>query len=362
MIERLIIDNYKSIRHADVTLKDINIIIGCNGVGKSNLISFFELQQNLLIQRLGSYVLSNGGANRLLYNGSKYSTHVSGIIDFDNTNAWKFTLKPTIDDKLYIEESGDYYNRTGVIGKDYSGWTYRIWDSSVMESNLWSIDKAHASFLKKYMTSFTVFHFHDTSKTSPMRMPSNMNDNTVLRADGSNLASVLYRIQQSDEKTFLRIEAVIKNIAPYFLRFRLKQDSYNPENIRLEWEEKESDMYLDAMSLSDGTLRFIALATVLMQPELSATVIIDEPELGLHPSAISILSNLVKQASRRAQIIISTQSVNLLNYFDADNVLVADRIGGQSVFRRLNTDELKEWSDTYSLGDIWEKNIIGGQP
>ena len=189
-----------------------------------------------------------------------------------------------------------------------------------------------------------------------------MNDNTVLRADGSNLASVLYRIQQSDEKTFLRIEAVIKNIAPYFLRFRLKQDSYNPENIRLEWEEKESDMYLDAMSLSDGTLRFIALATVLMQPELSATVIIDEPELGLHPSAISILSSLVKQASRRAQIIISTQSVNLLNYFDADNVLVADRIGGQSVFRRLNTDELKEWSDTYSLGDIWEKNIIGGQP
>ena len=350
MIEQVFIQNYKSIKKLRLPLNQLNVLIGANGVGKSNFISFFELTKALYEQRLGSYTLSKGGIDSLLYHGRKSSPAIYGLLDFNNTHAFFYEIRPAQSNKGYIEKSGDCFNRKGLTG-------------AVEESSLIKNTKWRAGYLKKYLSSFTVYHFHDTSVSSPMRGACNINDNENLRDNGSNLAAYLYHLKQRDEKTFRLIEGVIQSIAPYFKGFTLRPDANDPETIRLEWEERDTDMYLNGYSFSDGTLRFIALATLLLQSNKPEVIIIDEPELGLHPAAINKLAELVKTASKNSQIILSTQSVNLVNCFDVNDIIVVDRDSEQSVFKHLPENELTIWMDEYnlSISDLWEKNMIGGQ-
>ena len=363
MIEQVIIKNYKSIKDLVLPLNKLNVLIGSNGAGKSNFVSFFELTKAIYEQRFGSYTLAKGGIDNLLYRGRKASPSMLGLLDFDNTNAFFYEIKPAQSNKGYIEKTGDYFNNHHLGGKNYDQWNKTLWDNAVEESSLIQRPQWRAAYLKKYLNSFTVYHFHDTSASSPMRGDCNINDNAYLRDNGANLAAYLYALMQNDEKTFHLIEGVIRSIAPYFKGFKLRPDANNKENIRLEWEEKDTDMYLNGYSFSDGTLRFIALATLLLQSNPPEIIIIDEPELGLHPAAINKLAELAKRASHKRQIILSTQSTNLLNCFDVGDIIVVDRADNQSVFRHLSGEELGKWMDDYnlSISDLWEKNMIGGQ-
>ena len=116
------------------------------------------------------------------------------------------------------------------------------------------------------------------------------------------------------------------------------------------------------MRLSDGTLRFICLTTALLQPDPPSAIIIDEPELGLHPYAIEILAELIEATARKTQLIVSTQSPALLDYFEPKDIIIVNRKKGASVFERLNKEDLSTWLKDYSLGDLWRKNIIAGGP
>ena len=169
-------------------------------------------------------------------------------------------------------------------------------------------------------------------------------------------------LQRTEITAFHLIEGTIRSIAPYFKNFRLSPNKSMEGYIALEWEERNSDMYLDAHNFSDGTLRFIALATLLLQPNPPQTIIIDEPELGLHPAAINKLGALIKRASRKSQLIVATQSVSVVDCFTPDDIIVVNRRDGQSTFDRLDTSMYATWLEEYSLGEVWEKNIIGGQP
>jgi predicted ATPase len=363
MIERILLKNYKSIRDADIRLSNLNVLIGSNGVGKSNFISFFELVNALLNQRLGIHVLERGGIERFLFQGLKHSDHIGSLIDFNNNNAFFFKLKPAIGNKAFIETSGDYFNNKGETSKDYQNrWNRTVWDNAVEESGILNSPKWRAGYLRIFLRSFTVYHFHDTSITSSMRRECMIGDNEFFRHDASNLAAFLYRLQQNEPQCFNLIEGVIRSIAPYFNHFKLRENPNNKGMITLEWEEKDSDAYLDANSFSDGTLRFIALTTLLLQPNLPDTIIIDEPELGLHPSAINKFAALVRHAAQSKQVILATQSVNLVNCFEPEDIIVVDRKDNQTVFNRCSKEALDIWLEDYNIGDIWEKNIIGGQP
>ena len=338
MIEKINISNYKSIRNAEIDLKKINILIGPNGAGKSNFISFFDLTRYLLEQRLGSYLLEHGGIDSMLYRGRKVSDNISALIDFENRNAFVFKLKPTQGPKAYIEYTKDFFNNRNLDDKRYEeSWNPHIWD-------------------------VTVYHFHDTSLSSPMRQLSRTGDNEYLRHDGSNLAAYLFKLKNTDIRSFNLIEGTIRSIAPYFKEFKLIPNKIMEGFIGLEWEERDTDVYLDATNFSDGTLRFIALATLLLQPDSPKTIIIDEPELGLHPAAIIKLGALIKRASISTQIIIATQSVELINNFSINDLIIVGRNDNQSTFHRLNEDDFSEWRNSYSVGELWEKNIIGGRP
>ena len=362
MIEQIGIRNYKSIRKALIPLHKINILIGENGAGKSNFISFFEMVKSLYDQRLGAYMLSNGGMNAQLYRGLKYSKSIEGLIDYDNKNAFFFRLCPGVGDKAYIEETGDFFNAKEISSKEYGSWNKMIWDKAVEESEISEKKYYRANYIRTLLKSFIVYHFHDTSRTSPMRQPCNIGDNSTLRHDASNLPAILLRLKQSDPTAYRLIESTVKSVAPYFKRFRLTPMLTDDTRIKLEWEEQDSDMYLDASSLSDGTLRFIALATLLLQSQMPETIILDEPELGLHPAAMVKLAAMIKRASVKSQIIVATQSVELISNFSIDNLIVVGREDNQSTFYRLNEEDFSQWLEEYSVGELWEKNIIGGRP
>ena len=364
MIKQVKIRNFKSIIKADVELRDINILIGSNGVGKSNFIAFFELLSKIYQQRLAEFVIERGGADKLLHNGSKESKSIAGLFNFNDTNAFFFSLKPAASDTLYIEHTGDYFNKDKDKQYQYNSlWSKTFWDGATKESEMINMKQWRAGYVKSFLKSFTVYHFHDTSLNSSMRKPCKLDDNLMLRHDASNLPAFLYKLQQTSPQQFKMIEAMVRIIAPYFKRFTLQPRELAPDTISLTWEENGSDMYMDATNFSDGTLRFIALATLLLQPEPPQTIIIDEPELGLHPAAINLLAGLIKKAAANGtQIIIATQSVNLVNCFEPEDILVSDRENGTTIFKHLELDGLETWLNDYNVGTIWEKNIIGGQP
>ncbi len=360
-IKSVHIQNFKSIRDSgEVGLSQINVLIGPNGGGKSNFISFFKFLNKLYEQQLQLYISQNGRADNFLYFGRKRSEFVSGEITFDNewANQYTFQLIPDqVGNLIFSEEWSNYQepNKTYLNRK-------KIYNPDRSESVLKNDDQYRNRYLKSFFKTFKIYHFHDTSFNSKIKQPCTTTDYARLYEDGGNLAAFLYRLQESEPKTLGLIEKVITSIAPFFHRFYLQPDEINPQQIFLRWQEKGADQLFTAHNFSDGTLRMICLATLLLQSNLPDTIIIDEPELGLHPFAIAKLAGMIKSASQQSQIIISTQSVTLLNHFSPGDVIVVERENEQSVFKRQNEEKLASWLEEYSLGELWDQNVIGGRP
>lgn len=359
MIKYLKVEGYKSIKDLDLRLEPINILLGSNGVGKSNFISLFSLLRNVYLKNLQNYIQTKGGADSFLYFGKKHTDQISIDICFgdDESDINRFIMRmQEAQDSLLVKSV-----ETAFLS--YGDWHNKIYEEDVKESNFQNINKGQAYFVNDYLKEFDVYHFHDTGDKSPIKGSCNINDNMKLSRDGSNIAAFLYYLKEKSAKHFKRIEMTVKSIAPFFDKFVLEPSRLNETQIQLEWREKNfPESYFNAYNLSDGTLRFICLATLLMQPDPPKTIIIDEPELGLHPVAINKLSALIRKVSERSQVIVSTQSVNFIDNFDPENVIVADRVDNSSVFKRLDSSELSEWLKEYTLGDMWGKNIIGAQP
>jgi len=354
MLKNIKIEGFKSIKKLDLPLTPINILIGSNGVGKSNFISFFKLVNNIYEQRLQQYSLKSGIDN-LLHYGRKNTTEIKGYLDFGN-NAYKFNLLPTDEGTLFIEREDSILNYSTQYNKTF-------YHDNIRESLIKVSTTQRNRYLSEQLESYKIYHFHDTSISAPLRSNANINDNRILREEGGNLPAFLYYLQEKHTKYFQLIEKVVQSVVPFFDRFDLAPLLIGENGrINLKWIEKEHpEHYFDAKDLSDGTLRFIALTALLLQPVLPKTIILDEPELGLHPFAIAKLAGMIKKASVKSQIIVATQSVNLVNEFTADDIIVANRENNQTVFKRQSEESLKTWLEDYSIGELWEKNVIGGR-
>lgn len=353
MLQNIKIEGYKSIKKLDLILSPINILIGSNGVGKSNFISFFKLVNNIYEQRLQQYSLKSGIDN-LLHYGRRNTAEIKGYLDFGN-NAYEFNLLPSDDGTFFIGREDSILN----YHTPYSRTNY---NANIKESFIKDKERLRDKYLSEQLESYKIYHFHDTSSSAPLRSFANLNDNRILREEGENLPAFLYYLQEKHPKHFKIIEMVIQSVFPFFDRFDLAPLLLDKNKIEIEWYEKEHPEHpFYARHLSDGTLRFIALATLFLQPVLPKTIILDEPELGLHPFAISKLAGMIKKASVQSQIIVATQSVNFVNEFSADDIIVANRDNNQTVFKRQSEESLKTWLEDYSIGELWEKNVIGGR-
>lgn len=354
-LSRLTLKGYKSIAECDIELGKLNVLIGANGAGKSNFIGFFRLISRILDEQLQLSVGAAGGPDALLHFGRKATEELCAELYFGN-NGYKFKLKPTQDNRMMFAHEALWWNVSGE-------WRAR---SGHFES--YAAEQKSKTQIYRHVVpairSWRIYHFHDTGASALVKQIHGINDNAYLRDDARNLAAFLYRLRSHNETHYKRIVKAIQMVAPFFGDFHLRPTVDNKEKIQLEWTEVGQDIPFTAAALSDGTLRFICLATVLLQPEefMPSAILIDEPELGLHPFAIVALGGLMKSVSQKHQLIISTQSVELVDQFDAEDLIVVDKVGGASTFKRLDTAALSAWLEEFSLGELWKKNILGGRP
>lgn len=360
-LSHLTVKGFKSIKNLELNLNSLNVLIGANGSGKSNFISLFHLVNRIIDNKLQLYVSQSGGADSLLYFGQKVTDKIYVKLDF-SSSSYEFSLIPARDNSLVFSHETVFFHDKTLYPRPY----HMQIGSGHKETKLHDTPKERGRGIAQYVLGavgdWTIYHFQDTSDSARVKKPGNINDNSKLRPDAANLAAYLFFLKKSHRQHYDNIVETIRMAAPFFDDFILRPNPINPEQIQLEWREKESDAYFNAHSLSDGTLRFICLSTLLLQPTLPSTILLDEPELGLHPYAITLLSGLLKSAATRTQVIISTQSVTLVNQFNSEDIIVVDREEKQSVFKHLKKEDMANWLEEYGLGDLWEKNIIGGRP
>ena len=354
------VKGFKSIRSIEILeLGPITAIIGANGSGKSNFIEVFSFLDALREGRMMEYVVTAGRAGRLLHYGPSITQSLQLEIGLaSGLFFYRIELAPTSDDLLVI--GSEKFKADGAT--QWSTAKTGGLEAAIRREVYWR--QGFHEQIERLFDGHRIYHFSDTGLHSPMRTTPALHDNRYLRSDGANIAAFLYLLQQRRPDSYHGIVNAIRLVAPFFVDFDLEPDRLNPNQIRLRWRHVGSDDYFDASSLSDGTLRFIALATLFLQPaEYRPTmVMVDEPELGLHPDAITVLGALVRQASVETRVVVATQSSLLVDQFDPTNILVAERAEGATEIRRLEVSELDVWLEDYSLGQLWEKNILGGRP
>jgi predicted ATPase len=357
-IETIWIEGYLSIDSVRVGLRDLNLLIGANGSGKSNFVSALELLGRIVDNDLGLYVGRRGGASSLLHRGRHPARQIVLDIDFD-PNGYRAELEPAAGDELVFAREEIRFQ-----GSSYpEPWTDSLGSGHREPRLRRSVDSegphSVAAHVLEVLRGCRVFHFHDTSVDAPVKQMSDAANNRQLSGDAANLAPFLRRIMDENSVEYERVRSAVSQVAPFFRDFVLEEER---GRMRLRWRAVGVDGDFSADSLSDGTLRFICLATLLLQPAPPQLVVLDEPELGLHPYAIVVLADLLRTASRRCQLVVATQSVSLINQFGVEDLIVVDRTDGASTFSRPSMETLVAWLDDYSAGDLWEKNLLGGRP
>lgn len=363
-LTKVSLSGFKSIRRLNqLEFGDLNVLVGANGAGKSNFISFFRMLGWIVasLGNLQAFVGKSGSASSFLFEGSEITQHLEAELTFQtNTgeNQYMFKLSYAAGDSFVFVDEQYRYSDTQKFT------TTREWmplGVGHKEAKLVQRDDKTARFICGMLRRCVVYQFHNTAETSRIRQKWDLEDARYLKEDAANLAPFLYRLRESHFAYYQRVVETLRLVAPFFNDFFLEPDN---GTLMLKWTEKNSDLVFGAHQASDGTLRVMALLALLMQPEddLPSVLILDEPELGLHPYAITIVAGLLKSISRRSQIVLATQSPALVDQFEPKDVIVVDRPDRESIFRRLDEGDLRGWLEEYSLAELWEKNVIGGRP
>lgn len=358
-INKITLKGFKSIRSLeDFPLRSLNVLIGANGAGKSNFVRFFTFLREAVAGRLGLHVEKTGGADDHLFLGPKITESIYTYLRFQTTG-YEMRLERTVRNSFVFADERIQREPLGTSISLGAGHKESMLTDPYQSDEHQDISRS----IRSSLSGSVAYHFHDTSDNAPMRRLCSVRDYEYLRTDAANLSAFLHFLCQEHPGVYARIRETIRLAAPFFEDFKLRSRPVNGDlMLQLEWTQKDSDYPFHVNQLSDGTLRFIALATALLQPNPPATMLFDEPELGLHPYALNLFAALVKKAASKTQIIVSTQSAPLLDNFEAEDIIVVERKDAESVFKRVSSTELSEWLKNYSLGELWEKNIIGGRP
>ena len=364
-LEKITLKGFKTVQSlVDFEPRPLNVLIGANGAGKSNFISFFRMLSWALSDPngLSDYVGRQGGASKLLHDGSEKTREIEAELTIrteTGESQYGFRLVYAAGDTLiYADET---YRFSSIDRPTQAPWKPTgAGHRGPQLLTLADTDKT-ARVIRNILNKIKVFQFHNTSDTARIRSNWNVNDNRWLKEDAGNIAPVLLRLKEDDGRCYQRIVDTIRLILPFFSDFELEP---RHDSLLLQWRERDTDQVFSVSQASDGMLRVVALVTLLLLPErdLPDVLILDEPELGLHPYAINVVGGLIRALSDKIQVIVATQSVPFVDCFDPSDIVIVDRESRSTTFRQLNEADLEEWLDDYSLSELWEKNVLGGRP
>ena len=364
-LKKVEIKGYRSIKDASLELGSLNVLIGANAAGKSNFVSFFKMLNEMMGGRLQQYIGTSGRAQSLLHFGPKVTPQLEGQLEFDVDNGldwYDMRLFHAAGDTLIFAEEKLRFHQTGYFKPKEL-----ILGSGHQETQIGeAADQGDitAKAFRYLLSRCRVYHFHDTSPTARVRQFCYINDNRWLMPDAGNLAAMLYAYQVRSDSVYQRIVSTIKKIMPEFENFELQPSRLNSNEILLNWRKQGRDYLFGPHQISDGSLRAMAIIALFLQPEadLPDVIILDEPEIGLHPNALEIVAGLIRSISVKKQVIVATQSQSFLNYFKPSEIITVECHEGSSQFQRLDPDQLKDWLNDYTLGELWQRNVLGGGP
>lgn len=365
-LTKLTLAGFRSIQQQTIEFGNRTVLIGANGAGKSNLIDFLRMLGFMLRSEKGlaTFVGLYGPASTILHDGPKRTPQIEAhlwVVTQRGCNEYRFRLGYASDGLIFLEErcrfSGNDHPAPNAHWIDFgAGHKAPLLLRPPADPN----NRTQLTILSLFR-DLHVYQFHDTSREAGIKREWLVEDNRILRGDGANVAAFLLRLREQYNPYYYRIVETLRLIAPFFDDFILE-----PQNgrVSLRWREIGSDVEFGAHQASDGTLRSICLVTLLLQPPetMAPIFVIDEPELGLHPFALRIITGLVKAAAESCQCILATQSPAVLDEFEPEDVLVVERSGRSSVFRRLSRVDLEMWLNEYTLSELWDMNLLGGRP
>lgn len=371
-LNRIHVEGFRSLKYVElVDLTNLTVLIGSNGAGKSNFIRFFDLLSWMLKgQNLQLFIGDQGGADDQLFMGAKYTSRMSASLSIETDqglNEYKFTLSHAAGDRLiFVEEAYRFSKNTFATEARWSDL-----DIGGTESRLVDVAQTKGTSQERKKTAQTIvyllrecvaYQFHDTSKNAFIKQSWDVTDSTLLRSHGGNLPAVLLRLKEEDVRRYKLIERQISRVLPSFGGFDLVPSK---GKVGLRWQHKNGGKTIGAHLTSDGSLRLFCLITLLNLPTdmLPDVILLDEPELGLHPNAITLVAAMIKRVSHSSQVILATQSPFMVNCFDLDNIVVADLENGATCLRKLSKQQYQQWlDDDFSVSELWLSNVLGGQP
>ena len=379
-IESVHIKGFRSLADVDLSgLGGATVMIGANGSGKSNFIRFFEMMSWMLrSRRLAEFVERQGGADDQLYGGARVTPRMEAEIVLRTDagrNDYRFSLAHAHPDRLMFTEEAFRFSAKGYptdAAWQYLGSGHR--EAAIVEAahgrdhfgnltrHLSNVNSTTARVIVHLLRNCSVHQFHDTSNTSRFKIKWDVTDNNSLRAHGGNLAAVLLCLEREDVRRFDLICRHIQRVLPVFDRFELEESR---GKVELRWKAKGIEKTVGAHLTSDGSLRFFALVTLLnLPPEMLPDVLLlDEPELGLHPAAVALIGGMIQALAEERQVIVATQSPLLVDAFDLDEFFVLELREGRTEVHRLESNRYRAWlEDDFTPGELWLKNLLGGRP
>lgn len=383
-LRRICLSGYKSLRYSEqdfelpaeaaagthcgnaIEFGDVTVLLGANGAGKSNIVSFFKLLNFTTTGALQEYIGREGGSDSLLHYGRKITPKMRLELEFSASGdhvGYEAVLADAAPDTLVFTDEKILYQRSGCMESHEIPLGSGHRESRLKQRE--SDDVRPTKTLLEMFAGCRTYQFHDTSSRADIRKAGYIEDGAYLRSDGGNLAAFLLAMMQTNRPYYDRIVQTIRKVFPQFDGFVLEPSPRNENYILLNWREKGKAEYLfGPHQLSDGSLRFMALAALFLQPKLPSVIVIDEPELGLHPHAVTVLASMIHSAAQHCQVILSTQSTRLVDEFDVEEIVIVERNGQTNCteFRRPDAEQLADWIDRYSTSELWEKNVLGGLP
>lgn len=353
------IKGFRSIKEMNLGLKPLNVVIGANGAGKSNLIAFFKLVNELMGGRLQQHVGATGGATGNLHFGPGVTPQLEARLVFEvenGTDTYHMRLFHAAGDALIFAEETAAFHQEGYPSPKIVQLGVGHLETKIGE--VAETGEPTAKTLRVLLNRCRVYHFHNTSPTSRVRQYGYMGDNRWLKPDAGNLAAILYALKLSGEADYQRIVTTIRQVAPFFEDFDL--EPADTRDIILNWRHRESDLVFGPHQLSDGTLRAMCLISLLLQPaeKLPSLIVVDEPELGLDPCAVDVIASLFRSVSQHAQVLVSTQSSAFVDSFEADDIVVVERNNETTEFKRTQAEDLDSWVEKYAHGEFWERDSV----